>query len=231
MDFISEGIKKGLLLIISFDSGVFAIVKLSLFVSFFATCIAVLIGLPLGAFIAVKEFPFKKIIIALINTGMGLPPVVVGLIVTLFLFRNGPLGALRWLYTVQGMILAQVIIAVPIVTGLTLAAFQSVEKKFYLQILALGANTVQALYILLKEIRLSVLAAVIAGFGSVISEVGAVMMVGGNIKGQTRVLTTATVLETHMGNFDTAIALGLILLGMSFIVNLALTFIQQHKMK
>lgn len=194
MEFIFEGIKKGILLIISFDSGVFTIVKLSLFVSFFATFIAVLIGLPMGAFISVKEFPLKKIIIALINTGMGMPPVVVGLIVTLFLFRSGPLGALHWLYTPQGMILAQVIIATPIVTGLTLAAFQSVEKRFYLQILALGANTVQALYILLKEIRLSVLAAVIAGFGSVISEVGAVMMVGGNIKGQTRVLTTATVI-------------------------------------
>lgn len=229
MEFILEGIKKGIILIFSFDSGVFTIVKLSLFVSFLATFIAVLIGLPLGAFISVKEFPFKKIIIALINTGMGLPPVVVGLIVTLFLFRNGPLGALHWLYTAQGMILAQVIIATPIVTGLTLAAFQTVEKRFYLQILSLGANTVQALYILLKEIRLFVLAAVIAGFGSVISEVGAVMMVGGNIKGQTRVLTTATVLETHMGNFDTAIALGLILLGMSFIVNLALTYIQQRK--
>jgi len=231
MDFILEGIKKGIILIFSFDSGVFSIVKLSLFVSFFATFIAVLIGLPLGAFISIKEFPFKKIIIALINTGMGLPPVVVGLVVTLLLFRNGPLGALHWLYTAQGMILAQVIIATPIVTGLTLAAFQSVEIKFYLQILALGANTFQALYVLLKEIRLSVWAAVIAGFGSVISEVGAVMMVGGNIKGQTRVLTTATVLETHMGNFDTAIALGLILLSMSFIINLALTFIQQQKIK
>lgn len=160
---------------------------------------------------------------------MGLPPVVVGLVVSLLLFRNGPLGSLRWLYTVQGMILAQVIIAAPIITGLTLAAFQSAEKKLYQQIIALGANTIQASYFLLKEIRLSVLAAVIAGFGSIISEVGAVMMVGGNIKGQTRVLTTATVLETQMGNFDIAIALGLILLSMSFMVNLTLTFIQQHK--
>ncbi len=230
MDFIFEGIRKGIILVATFNGEVFAVLRLSLLVSFFATIIAVLIGVPLGAAIAVRKFTFKKVLIALINTGMGLPPVVVGLVVSLFLFRNGPLGALRWLYTVQGMILAQIIIAAPIITGLTLAAFQGAEKKLYQQILALGANTAQALYILLKEIRVSVLAAVIAGFGSVISEVGAVMMVGGNIKGQTRVLTTATVLETHMGNFDMAIALGLILLSMSFIVNLALTFIQQHKM-
>jgi tungstate transport system permease protein len=122
-----------------------------------------------------------------------------------------------------------VIIATPIITGLSLAAVQSVEPRFYQQILALGATTRQSICVLIKEIRLSVLAAVIAGFGSIISEVGAVMMVGGNIKGQTRVLTTATVLETNMGNFDIAIALGLILLTMSFLVNLALTFIQQDK--
>ncbi len=229
MNFIIEGIKKGIILIFTLDSDVFAIVKLSLFVSFFATALAVLIGVPTGAFIAVRKFPFKKFFIALINTGMGLPPVVVGLVVSLFLFRHGPLGTLRWLYTIQGMIVATVIIATPIVAGLTLAAFQSAEKKLYQQIIALGANTIQALYFLLKEIRLSVLAAVIAGFGSVISEVGAVMMVGGNIREQTRVLTTAIVLENQKGNFDIAIALGIILLSMSFIINLALTFIQQNK--
>lgn len=206
-----------------------AILKLSLYVSMLATFIAVCIGLPLGSIIAIKKFPFKKIIIALINTGMGMPPVVVGLFVVLLLSRNGPLGFIQWLYTPTGMVLAQVIIATPIITGLSLAAVQSVEPGFYQQILALGATTRQSICILVREIRLSILAAVIAGFGSIISEVGAVMMVGGNIKGQTRVLTTATVLETHMGNFEVAIALGLILLTMSFIVNLALTFIQQGK--
>ncbi len=210
---------------------VLAILELSLYVSIAATFIAVCIGLPLGSIIAIKKFPFKKVIIALINTGMGLPPVVVGLFVVLFLSRNGPLGSLQWLYTPKGMILAQVIIATPIITGLSLAAVQSVDQRFYQQILALGATTRQSICVLLKEIRLSVLAAVIAGFGSIISEVGAVMMVGGNIKGQTRVLTTATVLETNMGNFDIAIALGLTLLTMSFIVNLALTFIQQHRVR
>ncbi len=218
-------------MIFGLNGEVLNILKLSLFISIFATFIAVCIGVPLGSIIAIKKFPLKKIIIALINTGMGLPPVVVGLFVVLFLSRNGPLGFLQWLYTPKGMILAQVIIATPIITGLSLAAVQSVDPKFYRQILALGATTRQSICVLLKEIRLSVLAAVIAGFGSIISEVGAVMMVGGNIKGQTRVLTTATVLETNMGNFDVAIALGLVLLTMSFIVNLALTFIQQHKVR
>ncbi len=218
-------------MIFGLNGEVLNILKLSLFISIFATFIAVCIGVPLGSIIAIKKFPLKKIIIALINTGMGLPPVVVGLFVVLFLSRNGPLGFLQWLYTPKGMILAQVIIATPIITGLSLAAVQSVDPKFYRQILALGATTRQSICVLLKEIRLYVLAAVIAGFGSIISEVGAVMMVGGNIKGQTRVLTTATVLETNMGNFDVAIALGLVLLTMSFIVNLALTFIQQHKVR
>lgn len=229
MSFILEGIRKGAELLFSFDAEVLAVLRLSLFVSVFALLIAVFIGVPLGSIIAIKKFPFKKIVIALINTSMGLPPVVVGLVVTLFLARSGPLGFLQWLYTVKGMILAQVIIATPIVTGLSLAAVQSIDSKFYNQIVTLGATTAQALFVLLREIRLSILAAIIAGFGSIISEVGAVMMVGGNIKEQTRVLTTAVVLEAHMGNFDIAIALGLILLTMTFVVNLALTFIQQHK--
>lgn len=229
MNFIWEGCKKGIELLFTLDDEVLAILKLSLCISMVATFVAVCIGVPLGSLIAVKRFPLKKIIIALVNTGMGLPPVVVGLFVVLFLSRNAPLGFLHWLYTPQGMILAQVIIATPIITGLSLAAVQTVDPGFYQQILALGATTRQFFCILIKEIRLSILAAVIAGFGSVISEVGAVMMVGGNIRGQTRVLTTATVLETNMGNFDMAIAFGLILLAMCFIINLALTYIQQAR--
>lgn len=229
MNLLLEGFKKGIFMILGLNKEVLEILRLSLYISACATLIAVFLGVPLGSIIAIKKFPFKKLVIALVNTGMGLPPVVVGLIVALFLSRNGPLGFLQWLYTPQGMILAQVIIATPIITGLSLAAAQSAEPKLYLQILALGASGLQSLFILLKEIRLSILAAIIAGFGSIISEVGAVMMVGGNIRNQTRVLTTATVLETHMGNFDMAIALGLILLTMSFIVNLALTFIQQKR--
>ena len=229
MEFIIDGFQKGLGLIFSGDAEVYSIARLSLFVSVFATGISVLIGVPLGSLIALKKFPLKKIIISLVNTGMGFPPVVVGLFVMLFLSRNGPLNFLGWLYTPMGMILAQVIIATPVVAGLSMSAMQSLDPKFYLQILTLGASGRQAVMVCLKEIRLSILAAVIAGFGSIISEVGAVMIVGGNIRHQTRVLTTATVLETQMGNFGSAIALGLILLMLTFLINLALTFIQQQK--
>ena len=229
MEFIFDGFLKGLSLVFNGDAEVYSIVRLSLFVSTFATAISVAIGVPLGSLIAIKKFPLKKIVISLVNTGMGLPPVVVGLIAMLFLSRSGPLGFLGWLYTPTGMVLAQVIIATPVITGLSLSAMQSLDRKFYLQMLTLGAGQWQALWVCLKEVKLSILAAVIAGFGSVISEVGAVMIVGGNIRHQTRVLTTATVKETQMGNFDTAIALGLILLGLTFLINIALTFIQQQK--
>ena len=209
------------------DKDIFLIIKTSLFVSISAVVLAVLISVPLGAYIAIKKFPLKKTLIAFINTGMGLPPVVVGLVISLLLFRNGPLGSLQWLYTIKGMILAQVIIALPIITGLILAAFQGIQSGMLSQLRALGANNFQMILILLKEYRLSVLAAIIAGFGSIISEVGAVMMVGGNIKGETRVLTTSIVLETNKGNYEFAVALGIILLVMSLIINMALTYIQQ----
>jgi tungstate transport system permease protein len=160
---------------------------------------------------------------------MGLPPVVVGLFVTIFLWRNSLLGFLELLYTPGAMVLAQVVIAFPIVAGLTLAALQALNPRLRLQLLALGASRVQLMLLLLREARLPLLAAVMAGFGSVISEVGAVLMVGGNIKGQTRVLTTATVLETRMGNFEMAIALGILLLVLTFSVNFVLTRIQQRE--
>lgn len=229
MGFILDGLIKGFSLLVNGDAEVYSIVRLSLSVSVLATAVSVAIGVPLGALIAIKKFPMKKIAISLVNTGMGLPPVVVGLMAMLLLSRNGPLGFLGWLYTPAGMVLAQVIIAAPVVTGLSLSAMQSLDRKFYLQMLTLGAGQWQALWVCLKEVKLSILAAVIAGFGSIISEVGAVMIVGGNIRHQTRVLTTATVMETQMGNFDTAIALGLILLSLTFLINMALTFIQQQK--
>lgn len=229
MDFIAEGFRKALYLIFSGNDEVFAIARLSLTVSVLATAAAALAGVPLGSWIAVKKFPFKKLLIALVNTGMGLPPVVAGLLVMLFLARSGPLGFLNWLYTPAGMILAQFVIALPIITALSVSAMQSVDPKFYSQILTLGASDWQAIRVCLKEIRLTVLGAVIAGFGRLVAEVGAVMIVGGNIRHQTRVLTTATVMETNMGNFDMAIALGLILLVLSFAVNLALTLIQQGR--
>ena len=229
MEFIFQGLNKALHLIFSGNAEIFAIARLSLTVSLLATALAVLAGVPLGSWIAVKKFPLKKLLIALVNTGMGLPPVVAGLVVMLFLARSGPLGFLNWLYTPTGMILAQFIIALPIITALSVSAMQSVDPKFYQQVLTLGATDWQAIKVCLKEQRLAVLAAVIAGFGRLTAEVGAVMIVGGNIRYETRVLTTATVLETQKGNYDLAIALGLVLLALSLAVNLALTYVQQRR--
>ncbi|MEQ8163600.1 MAG: ABC transporter permease, partial [Smithellaceae bacterium] len=175
------------------------------------------------------NFPGRKLVVTLINTGMGLPPVVVGLFVTILIWRNGPLGFLDILYTPYAMIIAQAIIATPIVMGISLAAIQNLPPNLRLQILSLGASRLQMVWILVKESKLPLLAAVMAGFGGVISEVGASIMVGGNIKGYSRVLTTATVMETGKGNFDIAIALGIILLLLAFMVNLFLTHVQQRQ--
>ena len=229
MDLIIEGIVKAFLLFFSLDSEVIGITLLSLKVSGIATLISLFIGISLGTAVALIRFPGKKIVVSLINTGMGLPPVVVGLFVTIFLWRNGPFGFLEILYTPSAMIIAQAIIATPIVMGITLASVQQLPGKLRLQIIALGATRLQMVWTLIKEAKLPLLAAVMAGFGGVISEVGASIMVGGNIKVYTRVLTTATVMETSKGNFDIAIALSIILLVMAFLVNLILTFVQQRK--
>jgi tungstate transport system permease protein len=229
MDLILEGIKKAFWLLITFDPEVMRITLLSLQVSGTATLISLLFGITIGTAVALSRFPGRKVVVSLINTGMGLPPVVVGLFVTIFLWRNGPLGFLGILYTPTAMILAQTVIAAPIVMGITLAAIQQLPQKLRLQILALGATRLQMVWILIKEAKLPLLAAVMAGFGGVISEVGASIMVGGNIKGYSRVLTTATVMETSRGNFDIAIALGIILLLLAYFVNLILTQIQQRE--
>ena len=229
MELIIEVIKKAFLLFISLDPEVINITLFSLKVSGIATFISLFIGISSGTAIALLSFPGKKIIVSLVNTGMGLPPVVVGLFVTIFLWRNGPLGFLEILYTPSAMIIAQAIIATPIVMGITVAAVQQLPEKLRLQIIALGATRSQMVWMLVKEAKLPLLAAVMAGFGGVISEVGASIMVGGNIKGYTRVLTTATVMETSKGNFDIAIALSIILLVMAFLVNLVLTLVQQRR--
>jgi len=229
MDLIFEGIKKAFWLLITFDPEVMRITLLSLQVSGAATLISLFIGISVGTTVALSKFPGRRIVVSLINTGMGLPPVVVGLFVTIFLWRNGPLGVLGILYTPTAMIIAQIVIAAPIVMGISLAAMQHLPPKLRLQILALGATRLQMVWILVKEARLPLLAAVMAGFGGVISEVGASIMVGGNIKGYSRVLTTATVMETSRGNFDIAIALGIILLLLAYIINLILTQIQQRE--
>ena len=231
MDLIFEGIQKAFWLLVSFDPEVLGITLLSIKVSGSATLISLFIGISVGASVALTRFPGRRIVVSLINTGMALPPVVVGLFVTISLWRNGPLGFMGILYTPLAMIVAQAIIATPIVTGITLAAVQQLPAKLRLQILALGATRLQMLWILIKEAKLSLLAAVMAGFGGVISEVGASIMVGGNIKGYSRVLTTATVMETGRGNFDVAIALSIILLLLAYLINLVLTQVQQRERK
>jgi len=229
MDLILEGIKKAFWLLITLDPEVFSITLLSLQISGSATLISLFFGISIGTSVALTRFRGRRIAVSLINTGMGLPPVVVGLFVTIFLWRNGPLGFFEMLYTPTAMILAQTVIATPIVMGITLAAMQQLPTKLRLQILALGATRLQMVWILIKEARLPLLAAVMAGFGGVISEVGASIMVGGNIKGYSRVLTTATVMETSRGNFDVAIALGIILLLFAYLINLILTHVQQRE--
>ena len=228
---ILQSIVEAFRLLVSLDPGVVEIAWLSLKVSGTATFISIVLGVPAGVLLALNEFPGRRLVIGLVNTGMGLPPVVVGLVVSMFFWRSGPFGNLELMYTPAVMVIAQVCIALPIVTGLSLAAVQQLDPRLRLQSLALGASRLQAVMLLVRESRLPMLAAVMAGFGGVISEVGAVMMVGGNIKGQTRVLTTAMVMESRMGHFETALALGILLLALCFSVNAVLTHIQQKGAK
>lgn len=228
MQFIWEGLRQAFTLLISGDVEVWGITLLSLKISGVATLISLLIGLPLGTYLALRRFRARGFSLSVINTGMALPPVVVGLFVSIFLWRSGLLGGLHLMYTPTAMVIAQTIIAMPLVAGLTAAALQQLDPRLQLQLLGLGASRWQMVVALWREARLPLLAALMAGFGSVISEVGASMMVGGNIRNQTRVLTTATVLETGKGDFGMAISLGLILLLLAYLVNLGLTAVQQR---
>ena len=229
MDLIVEGVRQAVALVLSGDAELLSVIWLSLRVSGLATLLSLCLGIPAGAALALTAFPGRRVVIGLVNTGMGLPPVVVGLFVTILLWRNGPLGLFRLLYTPTAMVMAQCVIATPVVTGLTVAAMQSLNPKLRLQLLALGATRPQMVWLLVREARLPILAGVMAGFGAVISEIGASMMVGGNILGQTRVLTTATVMETSKGNFALAIALSLVLLLLMLLVNGVLTWVQQRQ--
>ena len=207
------------------------IILLSLQVSGTALAFSTLIGVPSGVTLGLKRFLGRKLVMALLYTGMGFPPVVIGLFVYLLLSRSGPLGSLSLpglpeLFTPAAMVVAQTIIAFPLVAGFTMAAVLGVDAALRQQVLALGATQRQAAWAVLREARVGVVASIVAGFGSIISEVGAVMLVGGNIEGRTRVLTTAIVLETRKGNFDLAMALGGVLLGLSFVSNLLLLRLQ-----
>lgn len=229
MNIFVEGIKEALHLLIELNREILSIVWLSLLISGYAVLTSLLIGIPLGVILGLTKFPGRKLLISLVYTGMGFPPVVIGLFVALSLWRSGPLGFLSLLYTPTAMIIAQVIIATPLVTGLTLASIQQLNPKLKLQSLSLGANRWQLYWTLIKEAKLLTLAAIMAGFGAIISEVGSAMIVGGNIKGKTRILTTAIVLFTRMGEFEKAIAISIILLFLTFIANFALTYIQQRE--
>lgn len=214
-----EALREAIALILSGDSSLWDIVVLTLVVSGSALILAALLGVPAGAWLGLRHFRGQRWLTAFIYTGMGFPPVVVGLVVFLLLSRQGALGGLNWLFTPSAMILAQTILALPLVVGVTMTAVHAVSNELRLQLRALGATPVQELGTILVEARYGVIVGLVAGFGAAVSEVGAVMLVGGNIEGKTRVLTTAIVLETRQGNFDLALALGIILLALAFLAN------------
>ena len=231
MDEILSGLVEAIRLIVTRDPVLFEIVLLSLRISGTALLFSTLIGVPLGALLGLSRFTGRKLVVALLYTGMGFPPVVIGLLVYLVLSRNGPLGRLDWpiipsLFTPTAMVIAQSVISFPLVAGFTMAAVMGIDPQLRHQVRSLGATSWQTTWAILSEARVGVVVSVIAGFGSIISEVGAVMLVGGNIEGRTRVLTTAIVLETRKGSFDLAMALGVILLALSFLVNVAMLTLQ-----
>ncbi|GAA2541398.1 ABC transporter permease [Pseudonocardia hydrocarbonoxydans] len=229
MDVLLDGLVEALRLLAGGDADTWEITGLTLRVSLTATGLALLLGVPLGTMVALGRFRGRRVVLAAANTGLGLPPVVIGLFVTVLLWRSGPLGAFGLLYTPTAMIVAQTAIATPIVVALAAAALQQVDPDFLVQCHGLGATRTRALLALLGEARLPLLAAAMAAFGAVVSEVGAAQMVGGNLAGETRVLTTAAVLATSRGQFSLAIAFGLILLLIAFAVNLVLTLAQQYE--
>jgi tungstate transport system permease protein len=221
--------REALALLLGGDAELYGIIGRTLLISGVATLAAMVLGIPLGYALARGRFPGRTLLLGMVNTGMGMPPVVVGLVVWLLLTRSGPFGDLELIYTRQAMVIAQLVIATPLVVGFTAASIQALPAQLPDLLTSLGAGRVQALWILSREARLGLLAAVMAGFGAIVSEVGASMTVGGNLRGSTRVLTTAIVTETGRGNLPIALALGCLLLGLAFAVNLVLTLVQQRR--
>lgn len=229
MDLFIDALEEAFRLLVSGDPYLWAIAFRSLIVSGSAVILGLAVGIPVGTWLGLARFRGRGLAIAIVNTGLAFPPVVIGLFVYILLSRQGPLGMLGWLFTMPAMITAQFILAAPYVAAITLAAVGSVPPELRLQARALGASRWEALLLHLREARLSLMAAVAAGFGAVISEVGAVLMVGGNVEAETRVITTAIVLETRRGHFATALALGFMLLGIAFVANAFITRIQQSE--
>ena len=229
MDLILQGLGGAVAKLAALDPDVIDAAVASLIVSGAATLFAIVTGVPLGTLIGLTRFRGRRLLLSLVNTGMGFPPVVIGLFVVVFLWRSGPLGDLNWFCTRQGMVMAQYLLAAPTVIGITAIALQSMDPLLRMQLLSLGASRGQAAWLLIRESRLLVLGAIIAGFGAVISEVGASQMVGCNVRGDTRILTTAITLETSKGEFGSAFALAFILLGIIFALTAVATFAQQRR--
>lgn len=229
MSDILDGLREALRLLLAGDAELYAIIGRTLLVSGLATCSALIIGVPLGYAVARGRFPGRTFLLAAVNTGMGIPPVVVGLVVWLLLARSGPLGAFELIYTKTAIVIAQFVISLPLIVGFTAASIQAVPPQLPDLLTALGAGRARSLWLLGREARLGILAGVMAGFGAVVSEVGASMTVGGNLQGSTRVLTTAIVTTTSRGEVPLALALGIILLVLSFAVNALLTTLQQRR--
>ncbi len=226
MDTILKGLLKGLSLILNLDRELLDIIVLSLKVSGGAVLIGTLLGGGVGIIVGLKEFFGRRFLVSVLNTFMGLPPVVVGLVVYLLLSRSGPLGFMGLLYSPTAMIIAQTILATPIIAALTVSALTGINPAIRDTAISLGASKWRAVWVIVREARFAFMAAVIAGLGRVIAEVGAVLMVGGNIAGYTRVMTTAIALDTSKGEFELAIALGLVLMAISFLINFALNLVQ-----
>ncbi|PLR79298.1 tungstate transporter permease [Bacillus sp. V3-13] len=228
MELLLDGLKRAFEMLLTGDPEVIEIAWLTLKSSLTAVLISTVIGIPVGVCLGLLSFPGKKLLLVFVNIGMGLPPVVAGLWITILLWRSGPFGDYALLFTPAAIVIAQIVVSLPLIVGLTSSAFQQIDEKMLLQIKGLGATKLQMLLILLKETKIGILAAVMAGFGRVIAEVGAAMMVGGNIRGETRILTTSIVMEVSKGNFDIALALSFILMLLAFMITFCLTFLQQR---